>query len=82
MHTPYRQHALVSPLTSASSSRFPSLLKTHTQRCVADQGFSISSDALGAYLTWMSANHDTEMAKGNYLPDIAYDVESKLFSFM
>ncbi|PNW82821.1 hypothetical protein CHLRE_06g295700v5 [Chlamydomonas reinhardtii] len=52
------------------------------KRCVADQGFSISSDALGAYLTWMSANHDTEMAKGNYLPDIAYDVESKLFSFM
>ena len=49
---------------------------------MADQGFSISSDALGAYLTWMSANHDTEMAKGNYLPDIAYDVESKLFSFM
>ncbi|KXZ51060.1 hypothetical protein GPECTOR_14g46 [Gonium pectorale] len=50
--------------------------------CLAAKGVSISAAALEGYLKWMSANHDVELAKGNYLPDVAYDEDSKMFSFM
>ncbi len=46
------------------------------------RGVSISLAALEAYVQWMSLNREKELAKGNYLPDIAYDEESKMFSFM
>ncbi|GFR50760.1 hypothetical protein Agub_g13027 [Astrephomene gubernaculifera] len=52
------------------------------KRILEAKGVSISSAALEGYLLWVSNNHDIEMAKGNYLPDIAYDVDSKMFSFM
>ncbi|KXZ50879.1 hypothetical protein GPECTOR_14g129 [Gonium pectorale] len=52
------------------------------QRCVAAKGVFIAAAALERYLQWMSANHDVELAKGNYLPDIAYDEDSRMFSFM
>lgn len=53
-----------------------------TQRIMAARGRSISMDALAGYVEWVSHNHDIELAKGNYLPDIAYDEDSKMFSFM
>ncbi|PNH11033.1 hypothetical protein TSOC_002181, partial [Tetrabaena socialis] len=52
------------------------------KRCLTAGGMSISSAALEAYVLWVSTYRDVELAKGNYLPDIAYDVDSKLFSFM
>ncbi|GIL50949.1 hypothetical protein Vafri_7014 [Volvox africanus] len=52
------------------------------KRILNAKGLSISLLALSAYVKWISLNHDLELAKGNYLPDVAYDEESNMFSFM
>ncbi|KAG2495127.1 hypothetical protein HYH03_006737 [Edaphochlamys debaryana] len=52
------------------------------KRCLEAQGTSISAPALAAYLQWMATYRDQEMAKGNYMPDIMYDEDTKMFSFM
>ena len=45
-------------------------------------GVSVSSAALEGLLHWVSASREAEMARGNYLPDIAYDPDAKIFSFV
>ncbi|GIM02936.1 hypothetical protein Vretimale_7766 [Volvox reticuliferus] len=52
------------------------------KRILNSKGLSISLAALSAHIKWISLNHDLELAKGNYLPDVAYDEDSNMFSFM
>ncbi|GLC36964.1 hypothetical protein PLESTB_000173500 [Pleodorina starrii] len=52
------------------------------KRILASKGLSVSMPALAGYVKWISHNHDLELAKGNYLPDVAYDEDSNMFSFM
>lgn len=49
---------------------------------MAQRGVSASEAALCGYLSWVSRMYEHELARGNFLPNVAYDAEAKLFGFM
>ena len=70
------------PSKSIAAATCSPIVPPSLQALLSSRGVSVASAALEGYLQWISANYESEMKKGNYLPNIAYDADGQFFSLM